>query len=125
MRKLPAAAAAAKLRVKPEGDYDDGAEVSEDYDYDDVNKRDNAARQQQLQPPPPRRRGSPSPRAVGAGAPPPRFPPDLPFLEALAGCDTLDCVRDAHSQPRRGACFSFPHFIIIGFQKTATTSLYL
>ena len=53
-----------------------------------------------------------------------RFPPQLPFLEALATCETLDCVRDAHLQPRGGARFNFPHFLVIGWQKSATTSVF-
>lgn len=54
-----------------------------------------------------------------------RFPPDMPFIQALATCDTLECVRDAHAQPRRGARFNFPHAIIAGWQKAATTSTYV
>jgi len=54
-----------------------------------------------------------------------RFPPDTPFLKALSSCETLECLKDAHQLRDRGpAKFNFPHFLIIGFQKTATTSLY-
>jgi hypothetical protein len=54
-----------------------------------------------------------------------RFPPNLPYLKALDGCNTLECVHDAHFQPRADAAqFNFPHFFIIGWQKTATTSLF-
>ncbi|WPT16805.1 hypothetical protein PSENEW3_00004813 [Picochlorum sp. SENEW3] len=53
-----------------------------------------------------------------------RFPRDLPFLEALPTCETLKCVRDAHLQPRGDARFNFPHFIIAGYSKSASTSLY-
>lgn len=54
-----------------------------------------------------------------------RFPPDLPYLDALKTCETLKCVRDAHAQPRQGKeKFNFPHFIIAGYSKSATTSLY-
>lgn len=52
------------------------------------------------------------------------FPATLPFLQALSTCTTLDCVRAAHQQPRKGARFNFPHFMIIGFQKACTTSLF-
>lgn len=54
-----------------------------------------------------------------------RFPPDMPFLEALRTCETLRCVRDAHLQPKGPARFNFPHFIIAGWPKAATTSLYM
>ena len=54
-----------------------------------------------------------------------RFPTDMPFIQAIATCDSFECVRDAHRQPRRGARFNFPHFMIIGWQKSATTSLYV
>lgn len=54
-----------------------------------------------------------------------RFPPDLPFLDALATCDTFECVKAAHMQPRKGARFNYPHFMILGWQKSATTSLYI
>ncbi len=46
-------------------------------------------------------------------------------LEALRACsfEGLECVRAAHALPAGGAKFNFPHFMIIGFQKAATTSL--
>jgi hypothetical protein len=50
--------------------------------------------------------------------------PGSPFLAALAACATLACVRDAHALPRGAARYDFPHFVIAGFQKAATTSLY-
>jgi hypothetical protein len=53
-----------------------------------------------------------------------RFPPDMPFLEALPTCETFKCVRDAHLQPRGEAKYNFPHFIIAGYSKSASTSLY-
>lgn len=48
------------------------------------------------------------------------------FLEALSQCESLECLTAAHALPHRepSARFNFPHFLIIGFQKTATTSLY-
>lgn len=46
------------------------------------------------------------------------------FLDKLATCDSLDCLREAHMLPRGAAKFNHPHFLIIGFQKAATTSLY-
>lgn len=55
---------------------------------------------------------------------PSRFPKDMNFTAALATCETLECVHDAHYQPRDGPRFNFPDFFIIGWQKTATTSLY-
>lgn len=53
-----------------------------------------------------------------------RFAADVPFLEAIETCDTLRCIRDAHLQPRGKAKFNFPHFIIAGYSKSATTSLF-
>ena len=53
-----------------------------------------------------------------------RFPIDMPFMDALATCDTFECVKDAHMQPRYGARFNYPHFMILGWQKSATSSLY-
>ena len=47
-----------------------------------------------------------------------------PFLDKLATCDSLDCLRETHMLPRGAAKFNHPHFLIIGFQKAATTSLY-
>ena len=55
---------------------------------------------------------------------PNRFPPGTPFLEALSTCDSLECLHDAHELEKEPGVFNFPHFLIIGFQKTATTSLY-
>lgn len=46
------------------------------------------------------------------------------MVEALRGCQTLECVRTAHTRPPGPAKFNFPHFFIIGWQKTATTSLF-
>ena len=54
-----------------------------------------------------------------------RFAPGTAFLEGLATCTDLQCVHDAHHElkdPAQG--FSFPHFLILGFQKAATTSLF-
>jgi len=53
------------------------------------------------------------------------FPPSATFLEALSTCVTLDCLRAAHQQPRGPAKFNYPHVLIIGFQKAATSSLYV
>ena len=53
-----------------------------------------------------------------------RFPPSTTFLEGLRGCETLDCVRDAHALPHGDARYNFPHFMIAGYSKSATTSLY-
>lgn len=46
------------------------------------------------------------------------------FLEALGSCRTLTCLRDAHNRPKQPGQFNFPHALIIGWQKSATTSLY-
>lgn len=37
----------------------------------------------------------------------------------------MECVKSAHYQPKKEAKFNFPHFLIIGFQKAATTSLHV
>jgi hypothetical protein len=47
------------------------------------------------------------------------------FLEALKSCKDMVCVREAHKLPKKEAKFNFPHFLIIGFQKAATTSLHV
>lgn len=46
------------------------------------------------------------------------------IVEAIRGCESFDCVKMAHERPRGNAKFNFPHFLIIGWQKTATTSLF-
>jgi len=56
---------------------------------------------------------------------PNEFSSNSTFLEALATCTSLDCVRAAHAQPRGPATYNFPHAIIIGFQKSATTSTHV
>jgi len=53
-----------------------------------------------------------------------RFPSDMPFLEALSTCETFKCITDAHKQPMDGIKYNFPHFMIAGWSKSATTSLY-
>jgi len=46
------------------------------------------------------------------------------FLTAMAACDDLICIQEAHAKYTRASdMFNFPHFMIIGFQKAATTSL--
>lgn len=45
-------------------------------------------------------------------------------VEAIRGCRTLPCINYAHSRGEGPATFNFPHFFIIGWQKTATTSLF-
>lgn len=54
----------------------------------------------------------------------PRPGPEVPFLDALASCRSLACLRDAHARPRRAGQFNFPHALVVGWQKSATTSLY-
>ena len=46
------------------------------------------------------------------------------MLEALRSCEDFACLRAAHVAPRGAARFNFPHFVIIGWQKAATTSLH-
>lgn len=43
-----------------------------------------------------------------------------------ADCRSFACLREAHAAAagRSDARFNFPHFIIAGWQKTATTALY-
>ncbi len=53
-----------------------------------------------------------------------RFNATTPFLDAVRSCRSLRCLRDAHLQPRGGAKFNFPHFMIAGWSKSATTSVY-
>jgi len=48
----------------------------------------------------------------------------LDRVEALRGCETLECLRIAHDKPAGKATKNFPHFMIVGFQKSATTSLH-
>ena len=46
------------------------------------------------------------------------------FLKAMEGCDDLLCIQEVHAKySRTEDMFNFPHFMIIGFQKAATTSL--
>ncbi|GBF98908.1 hypothetical protein Rsub_11546 [Raphidocelis subcapitata] len=44
--------------------------------------------------------------------------------EGVARCSTIPCLREAHELPAGGGRFNFPHAMIIGFPKCATTSLY-
>ena len=48
----------------------------------------------------------------------------LDKVEAVRGCETLECLRIANNQPPGRSTFNFPHFIIAGWQKSATTSLH-
>lgn len=54
---------------------------------------------------------------------PRRFPARMPFLEALSTCKDLECIHDAHLQPRKGARFNYPQFMVLGWAKSATTSI--
>lgn len=46
------------------------------------------------------------------------------FLKVMEKCEDLICIQQAHAKyPRAANMFNFPHFMIIGFQKAATTSL--
>jgi len=46
------------------------------------------------------------------------------FLRAIEACQDLVCLKEAHEKyPRPPGMFNYPHFIIAGFQKAATTSL--
>jgi hypothetical protein len=59
--------------------------------------------------------------AAAAAAVPPELRKDL---DALARCETLDCVSRAGARLRGRARFNAPHFMILGWQKCATTSIY-
>jgi len=58
-------------------------------------------------------------------APPSQFNKTVSFIDALKTCTDMECVKSAHYQPKKEAKFNFPHFLIIGFQKAATTSLHV
>lgn len=46
------------------------------------------------------------------------------MLELLSTCTTFECLREAHAMPRpAGALFNYPHAIILGYPKCATTSI--
>jgi len=49
---------------------------------------------------------------------------DAAFLKKINECSTHKCITEAHKMPRSTKIFNFPHFMIIGFQKSATTSLF-
>ena len=49
---------------------------------------------------------------------------DRVFLDTLAQCHTIECLTRVHTMPRSDSIFNFPHFMILGFQKSATTSLF-
>lgn len=57
-----------------------------------------------------------------------RFAPseNITFLEAIKTCETLACVKEAHMIPRKETetKFNFPHFMIAGYSKSATTTLH-
>jgi hypothetical protein len=55
-------------------------------------------------------------------APPAPDGPDR--AAAVAACRSFACLREAHKRPAGEARFNFPHAMIIGFPKCATTSLY-
>ena len=46
------------------------------------------------------------------------------IIEAIRGCQTFECLQMAHTRPPGPAKYNFPHFIMIGWQKTATTSIF-
>ena len=50
------------------------------------------------------------------------------FLEKLEICESLACLREAHALRQKAeegtTAFNFPHAILLGWQKSATTSLY-
>ncbi len=50
--------------------------------------------------------------------------PGMTFLDAIKTCETFNCIREAHVLPKGNATYNFPHFIIAGYSKSATTSLY-
>lgn len=128
-----------------DGDDGNGMEIGDDtVDYDDYDDDDDDDDGVEKARPPP------SPRKMGVDAdavaekyfmksppPPPSSSPEAKkgekkeiggktFLQALAGCKDMACVREAHMLPREeDATYNFPHFLIIGFQKAATTSLHV
>ena len=64
-----------------------------------------------------------------------RFGSNTTFLEGIKTCESFKCVKEAHLLPREGQFgagdgngtgtkFNFPHFLIAGYSKSATTSLY-
>lgn len=140
----------AKNEIEPDNDGEENEEEGdddyseEDYDYEEENKENKdakketpAAEEEEQEGDEPTTSPLSSPTETTQPSSPAlsseaiivdtsrRFPPDMPFIQAIATCDTFECVRDAHRQPRKGARFNFPHFMIIGWQKSATTSLYV
>jgi len=127
---------------------------SNDYDYEDSNSDEEASNvppreeegeekvEEAKSPPKPTKRFSPPPPAgvdaekvakkyfLSPPPPPPPAPPSqfnksVSFIDALKTCKDMECVKSAHYQPKKEAKFNFPHFLIIGFQKAATTSLHV
>lgn len=45
-------------------------------------------------------------------------------LQDLARCSTLECITDVHPRLSGSTKFNLPHFMITGWQKCATTSIY-
>ena len=48
---------------------------------------------------------------------------DVPFLEVLSTCPSLECLREAHAQSRQPGQFNFPHALLIGWQESALDRL--
>ncbi|PSC68106.1 sulfotransferase [Micractinium conductrix] len=46
------------------------------------------------------------------------------FTAAVSACANFRCLRQANKLPRAPGQFRFPHFMVIGFPKCATTSIY-
>ncbi|KAL4443808.1 hypothetical protein ABPG75_011545 [Micractinium tetrahymenae] len=46
------------------------------------------------------------------------------FTAAVAACSNFSCLQEANQLPRAPGQFRFPHFMVIGFPKCATTSIY-
>lgn len=46
------------------------------------------------------------------------------YTAALAACSDFACLRRANELPRAPGQFRFPHFMVVGFPKCATTSIY-
>lgn len=44
------------------------------------------------------------------------------IVEAIRGCETLECISVANTRPKGNAKFNFPHFYIVGWQKTVSVS---
>ena len=50
---------------------------------------------------------------------------DQSFMDVIKSCLTLECLQEAHQLKGKSSVrFNFPHALLVGWQKSATTSLY-